>query len=79
MITNPTSLVASTLVSMRVPPQLLPISSAQLAASSTCPSTIVTSKLTKTFSAKITRSPGVVEVKKKFVAEMVDAFYKSLK
>jgi len=45
MITSPTSLVASTLVSMRTPPSLLPISSAQLTAAPTTPSTIVTTSL----------------------------------
>ena len=71
MIISPTSLVANTLVSMRTPPQLLPISSAQLTATPATPSTIVTTKLTETSSVKVTRSPGVTEVEKEFVAEMV--------
>jgi len=79
MITIPTSLVVSTFVSMRTPPQLLPIFSAQLTATSATPSTIVTTKLTETSSVKITRSHGVVKVEKEFMAEMVDTFYKSLK
>jgi len=39
----------------------------------------VTTKLTETSSVKVTQSPGVIEVEKEFVAEMVDIFYKSLK
>ena len=79
MITSPTSLVASMLVSMSTPPQLLPIFSAQLTTALVTPSTIVTTKLTETFSVKITHLPGVVEVVKEFVAEMAATFYKSLK
>ena len=36
-------------------------------------------KLVEVLSSGITRSSGVIEVGKKFVAEMVDSFYKSLK
>ena len=38
----------------------------------------MTTKLPET-SAKLTHSPGVIEVEKQFVAEMIDTFYKSLK
>jgi len=43
------------------------------------PSVIVTTKLPKTSPSKHTRSPGVIEVEKEFMVEMIDAFYKSLK
>ena len=36
-------------------------------------------KPVKILSLGITRSPGVIEAEKEFVAEMVDSFYKSLK
>jgi len=39
----------------------------------------MTVKPVEVLSSGITRSPGVIEVGKKFVAEMVDSFYKSLK
>jgi len=60
------------------PPRSLPVSLAQLTATSATPSIIVTIKLTETSFEKITRSHGVVEVEKEIVAEMVDTFYKSL-
>ena len=36
-------------------------------------------KLVEDLSLGITRSSGVIEAKKKFVTEMIDSFYKSLK
>jgi len=39
----------------------------------------MTVKPVEVSSSGITRSPGVIEAEKEFVAEMVDSFYKSLK
>jgi len=50
-----------------------------LASASAISSTIMTVKLVEALSSGVTRSPGVVEAEKEFVAEMVDRFYKSLK
>ena len=79
MITSPTALVANTLISMKTPPQLLPVSSALLIAAPATPLTIATTKLSETSPSKLTSSPGVIEVEKEFMAKMIDTFYKSLK
>ena len=80
MITSPTSLVASTIVSMKTPPRLLLlVSSVPLTAAPAIPSMIVTTKITETSSSRLTRSPGVIEVEKEFAAEMIDTFDKCLK
>ena len=39
----------------------------------------MTVKLMEALSSGTTRSPGVIEAEKEFVAEIVDNFYKSLK
>ena len=79
MITSPTSLVASMLVSMKSPSLLPFILSVSLMIAHVTPSMIVTTKLPETSPSKLTRSPGVIEVKEEFVAEMINNFYKSLK
>ena len=81
MITIPTYLVASTLISMKTPPRLLPVYfySVMLMAAPVTPSTIMTMKLIEIPSSKLTRSSGVIKVEKEFVVEMIDTFYKSLK
>jgi len=79
MITSPTSLVASTLVYMKTFLRLPSISSVPLMVGPVTPSMIVTTKLPETSPSKPTRSSGVIDVEKEFVAEMIDTFYKSLK
>ena len=79
MITSPTSLVASTLVSMKTPPRLLPASPVPLTAAPAMPSMIMITNITETSSSGLTQSLGVIEVEKKFVAEMIDSFYKGLR
>jgi len=79
MITDPTYLVASTLVSMKTPPQLLSVPSVLLTVAPVTPSMIVTIELLETSSSKLIRSPRVIEVENEFVAEIIDTFYKSLK
>ena len=79
MITSLTSLVASTLVSMKTPSRLSFVPSVPLTVALVTPSTIVTTKLPETSPSKLTRSPGVIEVEKEFMAEIIDTFYKSLK
>ena len=74
MITNPTSLVVSTLVSMKTHPRLLPISLVAIMTAPAMPSTIVTTKLSETPLSKLTRSPRVIEVEKELVEEMIDTF-----
>ena len=71
VVTNPTSIVADVLVSMKTPPHL-PVISAT-------PSTVMMVKPVEVLFLGITRSPGVIEAEKKFVIKMVDSFYKSLK
>ena len=66
MITSPTSLVASTLVSMKTPPQLQSVPSILLMVVPATRLTIVTTKLPETSPSKLTRSPGVIEVEKEF-------------
>ena len=43
------------------------------------PSMIMTTKVTETSPSGLTRSLGVIEVEKEFVAKMIDSFYKGLK
>ena len=78
MITSPTSLVASTLVSMKTPQRLPSVSSVLLTVAPVTLLTFVTTKLLEASPSRLTRSPGVKEVEKEFVAEMIDTFYKSL-
>ena len=49
------------------------------ASASASSSTVMKVKPVEALSSGTTRSPGVVEAEKEFVAEMVDSFYKSLK
>jgi len=79
MVTSPTSLVASTLVSMKTLPWLSYVPSVLLTFAPMTPSTIVSTKHLETSPSKLSCSPGVKEVEKKFVADMIDTFYKSLK
>ena len=79
MITNPNSLIASTLVFIKIPLHLSSVLSVPLAVVPVTTSTIVTTKLPETFPSKLTHSPGVIEVEKEFMVEIIDAFYKSLK
>jgi len=64
---------------MKTPPQRLHVSSVALTTAPAIPSTIVTITPPETSPSKLTSSPGVIEVEKEFVAEMIDTFYKSLK
>ena len=70
-ITNPASLVASMLLSVETPPRLTAFS-ALLMTTPVDPLTFITTKPMETSSLGITRSPGVIEVEKEFVAELVD-------
>jgi len=77
MIIIPTSLVAK-LVSMKTSPRLLHVSPVLMTVAPAMPSMIVTTNIIKTSPSGLTRSPGVLEVEKEFMAEMIDTFYKSL-
>ena len=79
IVTSPTSIMAAVLVSMRTPPRSSVIPRLSPASASVISSTIMTVKPVEALSSGTTRSPGVVEAEKEFVAEMVDSFYKSLK
>ena len=79
VVTRPTSIVASLLVSMKTPPGLPAIPRPSLTSVSATSSTVLMVKPVKVLSSGITRSPGVIEAEKEFVVEMVDGFYKSLK
>ena len=79
VVPSPTSVVASVLVSMKTPPRLPAIPHPSPTSISATPSTVITVKPVEVLSSGITRSPRVIESEKKFVAEMVDSFYKSLK
>ena len=79
IVTSPTSIVASVLVSMSTPLRLAMISRLSPTSASVNYSTVMIVKLVEALSSATTRSPGVVEAEKEFVAEMVDRFYKSLK
>ena len=79
VVTSPTSVVAGVLVSMKTPPRQPAIPRPSPTSASATSSTIMTVRLVKVLSSGITRSPGVIEAEKEFVAEMVDSFYKSLK
>ena len=67
------------LVSMKTPPRSSVIPRLSPASASTISSTVMTVKPVEALSSGVTRSRGVVEAEKEFVAEMVDSFYKSLK
>ena len=71
--------MASVLVSMKTPPRSSVIPRLSPASASVISSTVMTVKPVEVLSSGTTRSPGVVEAEKEFVAEMVDSFYKSLK
>jgi len=79
IVTSPTSVVSSVLVSMKIPPRLPVISRPSPTSVSATSSTVMTVKPVEVLSSGITRSSGVIEAEKEFVAEMVDSFYKSLK
>jgi len=79
VVTSPTSLMASVLVSMKTPPQLSANPPPSQTIAFTTPSTIVTMKPVEGSPLGITRSPGVIEAEKEFIVEMVENFYKSLK
>ena len=64
---------------MKIPPRQPAISRPSPTSVSATSSTVMTVKLVEVLSSGITRSPGVIEDEKEFVAEMVDSFYKSLK
>ena len=67
------------LVSMKTPPRSPVIPRLFPASASAISSSVMTVKPVEALSSGATRSPGVVEAKKEFVAKMVDSFYKSLK
>ena len=77
IVTSPTSVVASVLVSMRTPPRSPMTCHAAAASASTIPSTVVSIKPVESSGAA--RLSGVIEAENEFVAELVDSFYKSLK
>jgi len=64
---------------MKTPLWLLYVSSVLLTVAHAMPSTIVTTKITETSSSRLTSLPGMIEVEKEFVVEMIDTFYKGLK
>jgi len=74
IVTSPTSVVASVLVSMRTPPRSPAIPHIALASASVIPSTIVSVKPVEALPSGVTRSPGVVEAENEFVAELVTDF-----
>ena len=71
--------MASVLVSMRTPPRSSVVPRLSPASASVISSAAITVKPVKVLSSGTTRSLGVVEAEKEFVAEMVDSFYKSPK
>jgi len=71
--------VASVLVSMRTHPRSPVIPRLSPASASAISSTVMSVKPVEALSSGTTRSPGVAEAEKEFVAEIVDSFYKSLK
>ena len=79
IVTSPTSVVASVLVSMRTPPRSPTTPRIIPASAFTIPSTVVSIKPVETLSSGAARLPGVIKVKNEFVAKLVDSFYKSLK
>ena len=79
IVTSPTSLVVGVLVSMKTPPQMPAIPYPSQISVSVTSSIVVTVKLVEGLSLGIAHSPGVIEAKTKFVAKMVDSFYKILK
>ena len=76
-VTDPVSSVTGMLMPMETPP-LLTISSVPLMTAPVTSSTVITIKPMETSLSVITRSPVLIEVEKKFVAELIDNFYKSL-
>ena len=79
IVTSPTSIVASVLISMRTPPRSPTIPHIALISASAIPSTVMSVKPVEALPSGATRSPGVVETENEFVAELVDSFYKGLK
>ena len=75
MVTSSISVVASVLVSMKTP--LRSPTTPHVAAASA--SIVMPVKPVETLSLGAARLPGVIKVENKFVAELVDSFYKSLK
>ena len=76
IVTSPTSVVAGVLVLMRTPPRSLEILHIAPASASAIPSTVMSVKPVEALSSESARSLGVVEAENKFVAELVDSFYK---
>jgi len=76
--TSPTSLLTSTIVSMKTPPLMSIIFSAPLMAAPATPSMIMTTKVTETSPLGFTHLLRVIEVEKEFVVLLVDNIYKSL-
>jgi len=79
VVTSPTSIVVSVLVSMKTPPRSPAIPRSPPASVSATSSTVMTVKPVEALSSGTTRSRGVIEAEQEFVAEIVDSFYKSLK
>ena len=75
IVTSPTSIVASVLVSMRTPPRSSTIPHISPASASAISSTVMSVKPVEALPSGATRSPGVVEAENEFVAELVDSFY----
>ena len=69
--------MAGVLVSMKTPPRSSVIPRLSPASASTISSTVMIAKPVEALSSGATRSRGVVEAEKEFVAEMVDSFTKA--
>jgi len=67
------------LVSMKTPPRSPVIPRLSLASASVIFSTVRAMNPVEALSSGTTRSQGVVEAEKEFVAEIIDSFYKGLK
>ena len=79
VVTSPTLIVASVLVSMRTPPRSPKTPHISLVSAPAIPSMVMSVKPVEALPSGATRSPGVVEAENEFVAELVDSFYKGLK
>jgi len=77
MVTSPTSVVASVLISMKTPPRSPMTSHAAAASIPAIPSTVTSIRPVEPSGAA--RLSGVTEVENDFVADIVDSFYKGLK
>ena len=70
IVTSPTSIMASVLVSMRTPPRSLAIPHIAPASTSAIPSTVISVKPVEALPSGATHSLGVVEAENELVAEL---------